>query len=89
MPYIIPETKKKINSKLKSLIDNGVALESAGNLNYTISQLIIAFVDRQGGPNYNTLNAAIGVLSCLDKEFYRRIVALYEDKKMKINGDVF
>ena len=35
------------------------------------------------------LNAAIGVLECAKLELYRRVVAMYEDGKIKENGDVF
>lgn len=31
----------------------------------------------------------LGVLSCVQQEFYRRVVAPYEDQKCRENGDVF
>ena len=54
-------------------------------MNYLISTLMNAFYER----NYADLNAAIGVLECAKMEFYRRVVAPYEDTKIKANGDVF
>jgi hypothetical protein len=53
-----------------------------------MSQLIRSFIV-ENGVSYTTLNAVSGVLSCLDKEIYRRITARYEDDKMSENGDVF
>ena len=39
--------------------------------------------------SYHAYNEIIGVLECVKQEFYRRMVAPYEDKKCEENGDVF
>jgi hypothetical protein len=41
------------------------------------------------GDCYQTFNDIIGALEGAKQEFYRRIVAPYEDKKMIENGDVY
>jgi hypothetical protein len=56
-----------------------------GFLNYVISTIITACYDKK----YTDLNAAIGMLECAKLEFYRRVVASYEDQKCFDNGDVF
>ena len=37
---------------------------------------------------YENFNAMIGALECCKQEYYRRIIAPYEDKKIEENGDV-
>jgi hypothetical protein len=37
---------------------------------------------------YERLNRAMGVLACVQAEFYRRVAAPYEDQKIAENGDV-
>lgn len=56
-----------------------------GMLNYIITRL----VSRLYKTSYTELNAAIGMLECVKLELYRRRVALYEDEKIKENGDVY
>jgi hypothetical protein len=56
-----------------------------GNLNYLVSRII----DETYDTRYKDLNAAIGVLECIKLELYRRVVAPYEDTKLKQNGEVY
>ncbi len=58
-----------------------------GTLNYIITRMVIWYLGKN--PNYERYNAAIGVLECAKQEFYRRQIALYEDEKCRINGDVY
>lgn len=58
---------------------------TAGELNYIITKLLLA----TDPYNYNDYNTLIGVLECCKLEFYRRAVAVYEDTKIKKNGDVY
>lgn len=80
MPYISQEDRK--------FLAQGVDPVTAGGLNYSISRLCDNFIMSKG-LNYNTLNEVIGVLACVQQELYRRVVAPYEDQKMRSNGDVF
>ena len=41
------------------------------------------------GNSYATINDIIGALEGAKMEFYRRVVAPYEDEKIKENGDVY
>jgi len=61
----------------------------AGELNFLVTELCLAFVDGIGGPSYLAFNSAIGALECAKLELYRRMVAPYEDAKMAENGDVY
>jgi hypothetical protein len=80
MPYIHPDDRLQILS--------GRKIESAGELNYVITNLINDYI-LYNGKNYNNLNEVIGVLECAKLELYRRIAAPYEDIKIEANGDVY
>jgi len=55
-----------------------------GELNYIITRML-----KESYPlRYFNLNRAVGVLECAKLEFYRRVVAPYEDTKIEENGDV-
>lgn len=84
MPYIDPDRREDIARHLPPVLWE---IETEGELNFTITYLIDAFLGPV--PNYAAYNAAIGVLECAKLELYRRLVAPYEDKKILENGDVF
>lgn len=58
-----------------------------GRLNYEISMLCAAYLQRKG-INYTHLNDVIGALESAKLEFYNRIVSLYEVNKQMQNGDL-
>jgi len=64
------------------------SIESPGELNYLITTLALRYVE-QHGTSYATINAIVGALECAKQEFYRRVAAPYEEKKIAENGDVF
>lgn len=78
MPYIPEE------DRAASLVGQ----ESAGELNYAITQICGWYLDKHG-LNYRNINEVIGVLECAKLEMYRRIAAPYEDTKIATNGDVY
>lgn len=78
MPYIDPA--------LRESLDQGAAPVHAGDLNYLITKLIR---DYTKGGGYEVMNEAIGALECAKLELYRRILSPYEDRKLRINGDVY
>lgn len=87
MPYINKEYREKFDQVLKELIGMLKALpveRMDGELNYVITRIL----KEAYPPRYFNLNRAIGVLECIKLEFYRRVVAPYEDIKIKESGDV-
>ena len=87
MPYINPEERDKLDELITEL---GLKLsDDEGKLNYAITKLCIIFLSKYGLIKYRRLNTIIGVLECAKQEFYRRIVGVYEDVKIKENGDVY
>ena len=84
MPYIAGEKREKFDHSIEELQHK---ISDSGELNYVITRLI----DNYLGPkiSYENLNTILGVLSAVDFEFKRRVVAPYENKKCKKNGDVY
>ena len=87
MPYIKSESRVKYEKVLDELIGILKSLpvdEVDGELNYVVTKIL-----KQIYPvRYFQINKAIGVLECVKLEFYRRVAAPYEDKKIKESGDV-
>lgn len=82
MPYI-----KQADRQVLDLTSRGGRIENSGELNYSITTLLIGFLGRS--PNYAKINDAIGALEGAKLELYRRQAAPYEDSKIKENGDVY
>jgi hypothetical protein len=93
MPYIPAKARKEI--------DSGKNPEAIGELNYKITKEIMKYLSLlnfrkaiQGKKlivqnNYADYNEVMGVLECVKQELYRKVISKYEDKKCKLNGDVF
>ena len=93
MPYITKIDRKKYEKAIDDIVLqlNLSGLDGfypVGDLNYIITTIIKKTLDRQG-IRYQTLNAVVGALECAKLELYRRLIAPYEDEKVKSNGDVY
>lgn len=87
MPYIPKDQRPILDKEMDPLIKHLAALpfeEQDGALNYTFTRIIKKIYPVR----YRHLNRALGVLSAVTQELYRRIVGPYEDEKIKENGDV-
>jgi len=62
--------------------------QNPGELNYAITMLVDRYFRHQGG-RYQQINDVVGALEGAKMEFYRRVVAPYEDQKCAENGDVY
>lgn len=82
MPYIKQERRDHLFAW------PGYMAETPGELNYIISKLCNDYLYR-GTRNYERMNAIIGVLESAKSEFYRRVVAPYENDRCEENGDVY
>ena len=81
MPYV--------EKKQRSRINNGMSPpETPGELNYAISHICQTYM-RKKQKRYSTFNDIVGALEAAKLEFYRRIVAPYEDKAIARNGDIY
>lgn len=81
MPYINHGCAIDLNNNLKSP-------QTPGELNYLMTQLAIHYVEDHG-LSYTTINDIMGVFSCAQAEFYRRVAVPYETNKIIENGDVY
>lgn len=84
MPYIKNGDRPNIDAAVLELAEH---IDNEGDLNYAITKLLLRYLSEKGR-RYATLNTIMGILSCVANEFYRRVVAPYEDKKIQENGDI-
>lgn len=75
---------EKILDELIGILKSLPAEEVDGELNYVVTKLLKGIYPLR----YFHINRAIGLLECVKQEFYRRVAAPYEDKKIKESGDV-
>lgn len=83
MPYIKEDDRMKFDD-----IGEFTSIKTPGELNYVISMICQQYI-KDNGFNYQKINDIVGALEGAKIEFYRRIAAPYEDKKIKENGDVY
>lgn len=87
MPYIKKDQRPAVDALVDPIISylkNLPVEDQDGTLNYLVTRII-----KQVYPTkYFHLNRALGVLSAITQELYRRVIGPYEDEKIKENGDV-
>lgn len=86
MPYILKERRELLDARIEDIAKLINMDDRAGELNYTITKLLLHLA---GESKYKDLNELIGALECAKLEFYRRKAAPYEDTKIEANGDVY
>jgi hypothetical protein len=87
LPYIKVGNRSKYNKVLRELLEILKTLppdEVDGELNYVVTRILKEVYPLR----YFHINKAIGVLECIKLEYYRRVAAPYEDKKIQESGDV-
>jgi len=80
MPYITKEAREELYDRDP---------ENAGELQYLIAMMISDYISDKDQYDYQTLNDVMGALAGAQQEFYRKIVAPYEEKKELLNGSVY
>ena len=91
MPYITEQNREQLQPVLEPLIDfifDDKLASNPGPINYIITKICHAYIQGNGYYNYNGFNEMIGILDCVKAEFYRTVVAKYEDEKKKLNGNI-
>jgi hypothetical protein len=83
MPYVDPN----IRGNLEPISDMPAA--STGELTFQITRLCEQVLDEQSPHNFQVFSSIIAALECAKLEFYRRVLAPYEDMKIRDNGDVY
>lgn len=78
MPYISEERRHEVFTEEPT---------TPGELNFLITAIIWEYF--KNNRNYQSINDVLGALEGAKLEFYRRVAAPYEDKKIALNGDVY
>lgn len=86
MPYVKQEARTKFEQVLKELIH--AVPETPGELNYLFSVISAEYLKSKGQLRYQYANDVLGALEGAKLEVYRRIIAPYENKAIKENGDL-
>lgn len=96
MPYINEDERKELDEAIyhmvESIRNSKCSLYNPhefanylGRINYCFSRVIMGVMKTI---SYKNIAMATGVLENIKQEFYRRLAAPYEDKKMLENGDI-
>lgn len=88
MPYIPQADRgayRTIVDELSTLVPED-RLKRPGHINYIVSLLLDKVYGKE--MRYSDHNEAVGVLSCIQLELYRRKTAPYEDEKIEQDGDL-
>jgi hypothetical protein len=80
MPYIDTKRRQELLA--------GKGPKTPGELNYLISYNAHLYLSMSEDWGYTLVNETYGAMMAAAAEFYRTVVAPYEDKKRKINGSV-
>lgn len=82
MPYISEEKREKVDPVLNFIISRNIKPD--GELNY----LLYKYCKYHIAPSYNNYKNFCGELRQCITEIERRLLAPYEDDRIKENGDV-
>ncbi len=85
MPYIKQENRTGIMTDAILVLSKEIS--SKGDLNYVICELVGQLIVKDG-IGYTTMSNWIDTLPDAEAELRRRLLELYEDLKIKENGDV-
>jgi hypothetical protein len=88
MPYVDQASRARLQAIVDACAQTLPPEVTAGELNYLLTRLALEFLRRRG-LSYQSLNDVSGALHNCASEIYRRVVAPYEDGKIRANGDVF
>lgn len=87
MPYIKKDQRPAIDQLVNPLIEHLKSLpleDQDGSLNYAVTKIVKNVYPQK----YFHFNRALGVLTAITHELYRKIIGPYEDTKISQNGDV-
>ena len=85
MPYIKEEDRISFNEVEFELAEAGV--KTAGEIQYLVALVVREYLSDKE-LRYQQLNDVMGALSGASQEFYREVVAPYEDRCITKNGEI-
>ncbi len=91
MPYIDDRDKTVYDQGLNEITDAFARVgASDGDLNYVLTKVAMAWLLYHQPPyNYTLRGKVLLAFEAAKLEFYRRVMAPYEDRKREENGDVY
>lgn len=87
MPYINPDQRPEVDKLIDPFISYLSSLpmeDQDGVINYAVTRIIKHIYPKK----YFHFNRALGVLTAITEELYRKIIGPYEEEKITENGDV-
>ena len=84
MPYITPDRRAVFDQALHEL---ALEVQNQGELNYCIYKLSRLITHRMG-KSYSNLSMCSSAMEHAKLEWYRKVLAPYEDEKIRENGDI-
>lgn len=85
MPYTEQVSRNKQDLLIAKLSN---AIETKGDLNYTICELTAQLILKTGGMGYTNISEWIDAVHGAEREMTWRLLRPYEDVKIRQNGDV-
>ena len=91
MPYIEQEKRDILDPEIESLFVGLIDMQCKSeennmeeNINYVFTKLLKMCY----GESYEEINNALGIMSAVQLEYYRKVVTPYGNQKIYENGDV-
>jgi len=90
LPYVTDKWKYKYQRCLVHLASRLIEDTMGGKENTGVVVYVVYLLLKRiyGEGNFEVRSNALKVLESAKLEYYRRVIAPYEDKKIRINGDV-
>ncbi len=94
MPYIPASERHQLDGYINQIVTTIRSLggedltQNDGRLNYTICKILIGVLGLVGDMRYHKANTMVGILESVKLELTRRLTNIYEDSKIKSQGDI-
>jgi len=91
MPYIKQEKRDVLDPAIDELFTRLINLQlddESNNMEENITYIFTKVLKRCYGERTGEINDALGILSTVQLEFYRRVAAPFADQNIYDNGDI-
>ena len=91
MPYIEQEKRDILDPAIESLFVRLIDMQckdEESNMEENINYVFTKLLKKCYGESYKEINDALGVISAVQLEFFRKVVTPYENQRQYDNGDV-
>lgn len=91
MPYIEQEKRDILDPAIESLFVRLIDMQckdEESNMEENINYVFTKLLKKCYGESYGEINNALGIMSAVQLEYYRKVVTPYGNQKIYENGDV-